>query len=93
MSNEIICQQNISISLECVPDIPDKIQRKARRGLLRYFSGERLCKKVKCSGKKGGIYLALKIDIGAFWRLFSADNGESRILVTHERYNNIIRRL
>ncbi|WP_425537037.1 hypothetical protein [Klebsiella pneumoniae] len=48
---------------------------------------------MKCSGKKGGIYPALKIDIGAFWRLFSADNGESWILVTHERYNNIIRRL
>ena len=92
MSNEIICQQNRSILLECSPDIPDKIQRKARGVLLRYFSGERLCKKVKCGGKKGGVYPVLKIDIGAFWRLLSMDQGQSWKLMSHERYNKMISR-
>ncbi|WP_446500413.1 ParE family toxin-like protein, partial [Proteus mirabilis] len=57
-----------------------------------YFSGERLCKKVKCGGKKGGVYPVLKIDIGAFWRLLSMDQGQSWKLMSHERYNKMISR-
>ncbi|EGT3611632.1 hypothetical protein FAP59_18805 [Morganella morganii] len=93
MQNETqIHRQRLLTSLECSSGIPDKIQRKAKRLLLRHFSGEHLCKKVKCYGKKGGIYPALKIDIGVFWRLLSLDNGESWQLMSHERYNKIISR-
>lgn len=79
-------------SLSFQPGIPEKIQQKAKGLLRRYFAGERLCKKVKCSGKKGGAYRTLKIDIGAFWRLLSLDNGENWQLISHERYNKIISR-
>ena len=77
---------------ECVTPVPDNIQRKANGLLLRYFAGERLCKKVKCGGKKGGIYPVLKIDIGAFWRPLSTDNGQSWKLMSHKRYNKMINR-
>ena len=77
---------------ECVTPVPEHIQRKANGLLLRYFSGERLSKKVKCSGKKGGVYPVLKINIGSSWRLLSTDNGQSWKLMSHERYNKMISR-
>lgn len=48
------CQKNdrVLTSLSCQPGIPDKVWQKAKEMLLRYYSGERLSKKVKCSGKK-----------------------------------------
>ncbi|WOB87153.1 hypothetical protein [Providencia sp. PROV040] len=63
-----------------------------KRVIATFFSGERLCKKVKCGGKKGGVYPVLKIDIGAFWRLLSMDQGQSWKLMSHERYNKMISR-
>ena len=96
MQNETLSprqqQERLLTSLVYPSSVPDKIERKARGFLLRYFSGERNSKKVKCRGKKGGIYCALKIDVGTFWRLLSLDNGENWQLVSHERYNKIISR-
>ncbi|APL04649.1 hypothetical protein ACRZTF_001047 [Escherichia coli] len=91
--NRIISHhQPARIFPECVTPVPEHIQRKANGLLLRYFSGERLSKKVKCSGKKGGVYPVLKINIGSSWRLLSTDNGQSWKLMSHERYNKMISR-
>ncbi|MGX8042916.1 hypothetical protein [Proteus mirabilis] len=57
----------------CHADVPEHNSAEGQTGYCYViFPGERLCKKVKCGGKKGGVYPALKIDIGAFWRLLSA---------------------
>ncbi|EGJ4575600.1 hypothetical protein IM098_001605 [Escherichia coli] len=91
--NRTICnKQPARICPECVTPVPAHIQRKANGLLLRYFSGERLSKKVKCSGKKGGVYPVLKINIGSSWRLLSTDSGQSWKLMSHERYNKMISR-
>ncbi|UPQ40157.1 hypothetical protein LV777_03955 [Providencia rettgeri] len=74
----------------CPSAIPERIQRKARGILLRYYQGERIGRKVKCRGKKDGGYVALKIDVGVFWRLLSLDKGKSWALMSHEKYNKVI---
>lgn len=84
-------QTNTSgVHLFCDQRIPDRVQQKAQEQLLRFRQGERITRKVKCGGKKNGVYALLKIDVGAFWRLVSKDRGKNWELMSHERYNKVI---
>ncbi|CEE94251.1 hypothetical protein [Xenorhabdus koppenhoeferi] len=74
----------------CHSRTPEKIMSKAKMQLNRFKQGERISRKVKCTGKQKGAYSTLKINVGAFWRLLSRDAGKNWELMTHERYNKEI---
>lgn len=79
-------------ALVCSQRVPEKVRQKAQLQLQRLAKGERLTRKVKCGGKRGGVCALMKMDVGTFWRMLSRDQGQSWELMSHERYNKMITR-
>lgn len=65
---------------------PSAICNKAARAVHGFYKGERNFKRLH--ENQTGYY---KIDIGPFWRLLSRDEGQTWIMMNHERYNTAIR--
>lgn len=63
--------------------VPRACLSKANRQVVAFRAGARNYCQLKDRHQKG----VLKINVGPFWRLFSRNNGESWVLMTHERYD------
>jgi hypothetical protein len=73
--------------LSAVRGAPARCCSRALQHIHRFRSGERNYRRL---AEKGCGYI--KINIGPFWRLLSRDSGRTWQLLTHERYNQAIRK-
>ncbi|MGX5056243.1 ParE family toxin-like protein [Enterobacter asburiae] len=68
--------------------VPRACLSKANRQVVAFRAGVRNYCQLKDRHQKG----VLKINVGPFWRLLSRNNGESWVLMTHERYDTEIKK-